>query len=141
MLNRYWNSPALALTVKRSRIRRYFLLALAFLQMLAVYQVHVAGFSLLALFMLLLSASCLKSLSVETLCGASVGWRQGQWMVFHAGKLSPMELRRGWVCLPWLVQFALESPDSGQVVSFSLFADSAEKADLQNLRRRLTLEG
>ena len=140
MLNRYWNSPPLALTIKRSLIRRTLYHALAGAMSLSTYLVLDAGYGPVALAMAVLSAYCLWRLYLEPLCGASVGWRRGQWLIFHEGNIIGVELRRGWVCLPWLVQMTLLEPRSGVCYSLLLFPDSTDESAFRRLCRRLNLE-
>jgi hypothetical protein len=140
LLNRYWNSPALALTIERSLIRRRLYFVLVGAMSLSVFLVLSAGYGLVALAMVALSAHCLWRLYLEPLCGASVGWRRGQWLIFHDGNIIGVELRRGWVCLPWLVQMTLFEPCSGVRYSLLLFPDSMDEPAFRRLCRRLHLE-
>lgn len=94
----------------------------------------------MAFVMALVSAYCLRQFYREPLRGATVGWRQGQWLLFYQGELRAVELCAGQVCLPWLLRFTLVEPFSRRRYQLYLFSDSAEKAALRRLSRRLTLE-
>ncbi len=141
MLNKYWNSPAIALTIKPSRHRRKFYLGLAGSLALSIYLVFSAGYSLLASCMALLAIYCLRKLHTEPHCGASIGWRQGEWLIFSQGNFTAVELLKGPVVLPWLIRLTLKNPLSGYCYTVVLFSDSAETRALQRLRRRLVLQG
>jgi hypothetical protein len=140
LLNKYWNSPAIALTIKRSRHRRKFYLVLAGSLGLSIYLVFSVGYGLLATCMALLAIYCLRRLHTEPLCGASIGWRQGQWLIFSQGDFTAVELLKGSVVLPWLIRLTLKNPLSGCSHIVVLFSDSAEPRALQRLRRRLVLQ-
>ena len=141
MLNKYWNSPAIALTIKPSRHRRKFYLVLAGSLGMSIYLVFSVGYGLLATCMALLVIYCLRKLYTELLFCASIGWRQGQWLIFSQGNFTAVELLKGPVALPWLIRLTLKNPLSGYRYSVVLFSDSAETRALQRLRRRLVLQG
>ena len=140
MLNKYWNSPALALTIRPSATRRklFFLLALTLgwsnvLVALSAYPLWVG-------LMIVPSVLCLWQLYTEPYCDASLGWRDGHWLFIHREKFTAAELRPGWVCLPLVIRLTLQEPTSGRRYSLMLFHDSAEEEALRRLRRRLRLE-
>ncbi|MEH6570773.1 MAG: hypothetical protein V7709_16960 [Halioglobus sp.] len=140
MLNKYWNSPALALTVERSATWKNVSLGLAIAVGLSIYLVFHAGYTGLAIAMCPLAILATIVLFSQPFCGASIGWRNGQWFIFHEGRLCAVELSPGWVSLPWLVQFTLQDSVSKRRYALLLFGDSAGAQALQRLRRRLTLE-
>lgn len=140
MLNKYWNSPALALTVEHSATWKKLSLGLTIAVGLSIYLVFYAGYIALAVALCPLAIVATIVLFSQPFCGASVGWRDGQWFLFHQGKLRAVELRPGWVSLPWLVQLSLRDPLSRRQYALLLFSDSARATALQRLRRRLTLE-
>ena len=140
MLNKYWNSPALALTVEHSATWKKLALGLTIAVGLSVCLVFYAGYIALAIVLCPLALVATIALFSQPFCGASIGWRNGQWFVFHQGELCAVELSPGWVSLPWLVQLSLRDPLSRRQYALLLFSDSAGAAALQRLRRRLTLE-
>ena len=107
---------------------------------LSIYLVFDAGYWPLALVMSVAAAACVRAFSREPLCGASLGWRQGQWLLFYGGELFAVELGRDWVCLPRLIRLILREPLSGREHVLHLFSDSADEEALCRLRRRLHLE-
>ena len=140
MLNKYWNSPPLALTVERSAIWQYLSLGLTIAVGLSIYLIFQSGYTVLAIVICPLAMLATTVLFSQPFCGASIGWRNGQWFLFNEGRLCAVELSPGWVSLPWLVQLTLQDAMSQQRYTLLLFGDSAGTKALQRLRRRLTLE-
>jgi hypothetical protein len=140
LLNKYWNSPALALTVRPSGIKRSLCITLGLGLSLSVYLVSAGGHLAVAVAMILPAAYFLRRLYREPLCGATLGWRQGQWIIFFRGQIIAVELCSGWVCLPWIIYLQLRDPGTRCCYPLVLFPDSAEEEDLRRLSRRLLLE-
>ena len=140
MLNKYWNSPPLALTVERSATWKNLSLGLTIAVGLSIYLVFHAGYTVLAIVMCPLAMLATTVLFSQPFCGAGIGWRNGQWFIFHEGRLCAVELSPGWVNLPWLVQLTLRDATSRRRYALLLFGDSAGAKALRRLRRRLTLE-
>jgi hypothetical protein len=107
---------------------------------LSLFLLTRADYYLVAFVLLLACVYCLLSFYQQPLCGATLGWRQGQWLLFYRGELLSVQLRRNWVCLPLLVRLELEETLSGRSHLLLLFPDSAERVSLCRLRRRLKLE-
>lgn len=140
MLNKYWNSPALALTIEPSATRRKLLLLASCAVGWSIALVGAGGHAGAASSMALLGLACLGSLYREPYCSASLGWRAGQFLFIYRGKFMAVALQPGWVCLPFVLRLTLREPVSGSCLRLWLFRDSAEAAALLRLRRRLTLE-
>lgn len=140
MLNKYWNSPALALTVRPSAVRRHLCVLLALLVSLANYLVFDSGSVFLAVAFIPLSLFCLLRMLREPLIGCSFGWREGQWYVFSGGHLQAVELVGRPVCITGYIQIKLESCLTQEQFNLSLFSDSAVRDDLRRLRCRLILK-
>jgi hypothetical protein len=140
LLNKYWNSPALALTVEHSATWKNLSCGLTIAVGVSIYLVFCAGYIGLAAVLCPLAIVAINVVFSQPFCGASIGWRNGQWFVFYQGELCTALLRPGWVSLPWLVQLSLRDPISRRHYALLLFSDSADTQGLQRLRRRLTLE-
>ena len=140
MLNKYWNSPALALTVEYSATWKNLSLGLTIAVGLSIFLIFQTGFTVLAIVMCPLAILAATVLFSQPFCGTSIGWRSGQWFIFHEDRLCAVELSPGWVNLPWLVQLTLRDSTSERQYALLLFGDSAGAQALRRLRRRLTLE-
>ncbi len=140
MLNRYWNSPALALTIRPSAIRRHLCVLLILLVTVANYLVFASGNVFFAAVIIPLSGFCLLRIIREPLIGCSFGWREGQWYVFSSGGLQAVELIGRSVCIPGYIQIKLESYSTQEQFNLSLYPDSADRDELRRLRCRLILK-
>ena len=140
MLDKYWNSSALALTIKPSRVRRVLCCLSVPILSWANWLVFESALPHLLLLTLPVTLVSLWNILLQPYCGASLGWRAGQWLFIHHHVFTTVELRPDWVCLPWMIRLRLREPESGNTYSLLLFHDSAEPEALLRLRRRLRLE-
>lgn len=71
--------------------------------------------------------------------GSVIIWRHGQWFVARGTQEIPATLESGAVNLPQLLFFSLHAAQVHTRWRIFLFSDSADEAQLRQLRCRLTL--
>ena len=140
MLNKYWNSPALALTIRPSVYLRVIAVVLGVAAGFSNYLILIGENALFAIALVPLSAVSILAMIREPLVGCSFGWREGQWYVFSQGSLKAVELVGRPICLSICARVTLQSRSTGERYNFSLFPDSSDPKDLRRLRSRLLLE-
>ncbi|MFT4823828.1 MAG: hypothetical protein ACJASY_000007 [Halioglobus sp.] len=107
---------------------------------LANYLLVTGSVGYLAAPLFLLSLFCWLKIFRESLVGCTFGWRDGQWYVFSGRGVQTTELVGRFICIAGFVRIRLRSHVTGEQFNFSLFSDSADRADLRRLRSRLVLE-
>lgn len=106
----------------------------------SLYRLFLRGYPLLGCSLLPLVGLACWRLASESMCGASVRWRQGQWSIEHHGVVTAVTVSPGSACLPWLIYLAWTELPAGRNRCLWLFPDSAPAAALRGLRVRLALE-
>ena len=140
MSARYLNSPALHLTVGNSRLRRILHGLLCLCAAVSLYRLYLRGYPLLAGSLLPLACLCCVQLAKQSLCGATVCWRQGEWSVLRDNVSYPVSVGRRSACLPGFIYLACEEQSGGRCLRLWLFPDSAPAEQLRRLRVRLVFE-
>jgi hypothetical protein len=139
LLNKYSASQELRLTVRESWRRRLALLVFGLATALALVQWAMLGYVALALLVLPLVIVIFYVEWSDTLVGAVVIWRDGQWFFAPGTHEIGATLESGVVNLPQLVFLSLRSAQVHTRWRILLFCDSAEEEQLRQLRCRLTL--
>lgn len=141
MLNKYLTSPSHVLTVRSSRHRLYFIVALGLAVGCANILVFLKGYPLLSVVLTSASLFLLYRAVPDSMLGAILKWEAGEWFLRHRGKQVSVVLLPGSVRLPWLVYAAFQETHAKQRWKFLLFTDSADAEQMRQLRCRLILEG
>lgn len=143
MSGKYSNSPTLALTCSDSPWGRLLGLGYGALVMVALYQLQLRGYGLLAAGLLLPALLCLGRVwrgsgsdGLRLLCGARYWWLRDA----HATTPRPVVPERGSICLPWVLCIALRDLETGARWRLWLWAGSCDPSAWRGLRRRLTLQ-
>jgi hypothetical protein len=147
---RYSNSPALTLTVARSRTRQGLLALLTACVGTALYLVHTRGYPLLSWLCLPPAALALLDLARAPWAGTTLRWQGGRWSLQAGESRRDLEVLPASRCLPWVVYLAWREAPGGRSPGgrtpagyrrgMWLFHDSAERDQLRRLRVRLALE-
>ncbi len=140
MLNRYSTSRSLCLTPRPSRQRLYWVLALSLALALAIFQIYIKGYSILAVALAAGSLVLLWRGTPDPMAGARLKWESGEWFLRHRGRQTSVVLLPGSVRLPWLVYAEFRETHARRRWQFLLFADSVSAEEMRRLRRRLILE-
>ena len=141
MLNKYSTSPSHGLTLRSSRHRAYFIVALGLAVSCANILVFLKGYPLLSVALMSGSLLLLQRAVPDPMAGATLKWELGEWFLRHRGKQVSVVLLPGSVRLPWLIYAAFQETHAKQRWKFLLFTDSANAEELRRLRCRLILEG
>jgi len=140
LLNRYSTSPSHRLTVRPSRQRLYYIIALGVALMFSNFHIYEKGYPILAVALTLLSIAVLWRAAPDPMAGAILKWESGEWFLRHGGRQTSVLLLPGAVRLPWLVYAAFRETHAKQRWAFMLFGDSASAEEIRRLRCRLILE-
>ncbi len=139
MSGRYSSSPALCLSITRSRLRTRLFAALCFAIALALWSICSRGYPLPGLLLLPLALMLLWRLRYGAMEGAELRYQQGKWALCQGGiarRISPTTRSTN---TPWVIFFAFNERPSGRPGHIWLYRDSAPPEELRRLRVRVTL--
>jgi hypothetical protein len=138
---KYSNSPALCLKVAASDTRCALYAALCVCAGGALWLVAAGGYTGTAALLLPAVLVALWRLRRQRLCGATLRWERGDWMLECDGECRALRLLPGSGRLPWLICLVWRELPAGRRGGLWLFPDSAPARELRRLRVRLVLEG
>jgi hypothetical protein len=86
-----------------------------------------------------LATGLLWHLRQDSMVGAQLCWRQGQWTLQQGAQQRVIFLTRRSTALPWVIYLAFTDAATGGGGQYWLYADSACAEQLRRLRVRLAL--
>jgi hypothetical protein len=137
---RYSHSPALVLTVRASRIRRFLHALLGLAGAASLLLVAGAGNNGLVAGLSLAWCLLLARTGRDRSAGMQIHYQDCSWSIRRGSVRSMIYPGPAGVCLPGLIQFCWREPPGSRAHCIWLFADSAAAGELTALRRRLVLE-
>lgn len=140
MSAKFSTSPALRLTIGKSRIRTFLHRALCCCVLLALSLAYLQSYLTLALLLSPFAALLLWLLSHDSGVASIVCWQDGMWMVERNGHAQIVSISQRSTGLPWVIYLAWQKLPAGRRESVWLFADSAPAQQLRRLRVRLSLQ-
>jgi len=141
LLNKYSTSLEVRLTIRQSRYRRLSLAAIGVASVLALVQLWLANYNLLALLLAPPAFALIYQQWSDPMVGAMLIWSRGEWSVCQHSKSRSAVLEPGAVNLSQLVYLSLREVHGKNRWNCFVFPDSADETQLHRLRRRLTLSG
>ena len=139
MSARYSSSPALRLTIGRSRLRSALYGGLCLAVLAAVTEIYGRGYPALCLPVLLLVTPLLWRLRRDSLVGTELCWQQGLWTLERGQQRRSIALSRRCTATPWVIYLAFNEVPAGPGGHCWLYADCASRQQLRRLRVRLSL--
>jgi len=137
---RFSNSPALHLTIGKSRVRHGLYGVFCLVNAYTLWLLYSSGYLLLVYLLTPPVAVLLWRLRRDPLCGAELRWRQGLWTLEQGPAQLAISLGRRSTALPWVIYVDCRDPASGNGKGIWLFVDSASGRELRQLRVRLSLQ-
>jgi hypothetical protein len=136
---RYSSSPALRLTVGKSRLRAILYGALCVATCYALWAICARGYGVLSVLSMPLAAWMLWRLRSDRAAGVLLCWQGGVWTLEQAGERSVIALLPRCTATRWAIYLVFNDVSAGCIGRLWLFADSAPQFQMRQLRVRLTL--
>ncbi len=139
MSARYSSSPTLQLKIGRSRRRAVLWLLLCIATLCTLWGIQTRGYPLLCLLLTPLAAGLLERLRHDSMVGAQLCWRRGQWTLQQGTRQRVIIPTGRSTATPWVIYLAFSEPATGGSGQYWLYTDSACPDQLRRLRVRLAL--
>lgn len=139
MSARYSSSPALHLTIGKSRLRALLYGALCLVTVYALWSIYTRGYAALCFLFAAPAAVLLWRLRCDSMLGGELCWQQGDWTLLHGTRRRTITLTRRSTATPWVIYLAFTELPTGRGGQLWLYADSVPTEQLRRLRVRLTL--
>lgn len=139
MSARYSSSPTLNLRIGKSRLRAVLWLVLCAATLCALWGMYGRGYPLLSVLLAPLAAGLLWRLRHDSMEGAQLCWRQGQWTLQQGARQRVIFPTRRSTALPWVIYLAYRDAATSGSGEFWLYADCTSAEQLRRLRVRLAL--
>jgi hypothetical protein len=137
--DRYSSSPALRLRIGSSRLRAVLYGALCVTTCSALWMICERGQLALGLLLMPLSACLLWRLRIDAASGALLSWRSGVWTLEQCGVRRVIAPLARCTVTPWAICLVFTDLAANSTGNLWLFADSAPRSQLRQLRVRLAL--
>jgi hypothetical protein len=137
--DRYSSSPTLRLAIVDSRLRAVLYGILCITTCLALWLICERGYVVCGLLLMPIAARLLWRLRVDAAAGALVSWRSGVWTLEQHGMRRVITPHSRSTVTPWVIYLAFTELAANSTGELWLFADSAPRSQMRQLRVRLTL--